>query len=69
MAGIGGGRGFAGGALLGRYGESGEPFLIGEDYKGRAFREGKLFLQIAPSPFGTASTGAYKVKIAANSTP
>jgi hypothetical protein len=53
-----------GGTLLARLGE-GEAFVIGENYQGRASRQGRLYLQIAPSPWGNPSVGSYKVKITA----
>lgn len=53
-----------GGALYGRIGEDGEPFFIGERYNGTPESEGKLYLTIAPSPWGCMSTGKYDVKIA-----
>ena len=54
------------GALLGKIGNGGQTFLIGENYKGPAKAEGKLFLQISPSPWarhGNAVGGSYKVNI------
>lgn len=54
------------GALLGRIGNGGQVFLIGDNYKGQAKAEGKLFLQISPSPWarhGNAVGGSYKVNI------
>jgi hypothetical protein len=54
------------GALLGKIGPSGQTFLIGENFKGSAKGEGKLYLQIAPSPWarhGNAVSGSYTVKI------
>jgi hypothetical protein len=65
VMGGGGGGAHAGGALLGRIGDGGDVFLIGEKYKGKAAREGKLQLHIVPSPWGNASVGSYKVKITA----
>jgi hypothetical protein len=52
-----------GGALFGRIGEDGEPFLIGSQHEGVLEREGKLYLHIAPSPWGCNSTGSYEVTI------
>jgi len=52
-----------GGGLFGRVGTAGEPFLIGERYTGTLAGEGKLFLTIAPSPWGCPSAGTYEVKI------
>jgi hypothetical protein len=51
------------GALLGRIGEHGQVFVVGDRYQGVATEAGKLYLQITPSPFGNASSGSYKVKI------
>jgi len=58
-----------GGTLLGRIGEDGEVFVIGERYKGTASREGKLYLHIVPSPWGNASAGAYNVQVTLGSAP
>jgi hypothetical protein len=56
------------GTLLGRIGDSGPVFVIGENYKGTPRREGKLYLQIGTSPWannGNARiSGSYKVNIA-----
>ena len=52
------------GSLLGRVGDAGKVFLVGERYDGVPGDEGKVFLHIVPSPWNNASTGAYKVKIA-----
>jgi hypothetical protein len=54
------------GALLGRVGQAGQVFLIGESYKGAAKGEGRLYLLISPSPWarhGNAVSGSYTVKI------
>ncbi|MCI0458688.1 MAG: hypothetical protein L0Z62_17155 [Gemmataceae bacterium] len=60
------GGGFAAGpgVLVGRIGEDGSPFVIGERYTGRPSRPGRLYLHIGPSPWNNASTGAYRVRIA-----
>jgi len=64
-----GGRGGPGnrytpGTLLGKVGESGTPFVIGERYSGAPAGEGKLFLNIVPGPWGGQPAGGnYKVKI------
>jgi hypothetical protein len=50
------------GALLGKIGDKGSTFVVGEKYEGVPSQEGKLFLQIAPSPWNQSS-GTYKVKI------
>jgi hypothetical protein len=68
----GGGPGFGGfgptskiapGVLLGRIGENGDVFIIGERFEGTPEREGKLYLHIYPSPYDTTSTGTYQVRI------
>jgi hypothetical protein len=51
------------GTLIGRIGESGEPFVIGENYEGTPGREGKLYLQVASSPWSNECSGSYSVKI------
>jgi hypothetical protein len=51
-----------GGWLIGKVGEDGEPFLIGDRYEGRPDTEGNLFLTIGPGPWGP-SIGTYDVKI------
>ncbi len=51
------------GALLGRIGESGKIFVIGEHYDANPLGEGKLYLHIVPSPWNNASSGNYKVRI------
>jgi hypothetical protein len=55
---------FVPGALVGKIGEQGTPFLIGEAYEG-APGEGRLFLHIVPSPWGNESSGTFEVKISA----
>lgn len=54
---------FLAGALIGRIGENGKAFLIGERYEGSVTEEGKLYLQIVPSPWNNASVGEYRVRI------
>ena len=51
-----------GGALLGKIGDSGESFLVGERYDGRPETEGKLYLQIGPrlNLTGLASLGTLR---------
>jgi hypothetical protein len=64
-----GGGGFANrlrvapGTLIGKVGDTGAPFVIGENWEGTPGREGKLFLQVAPSPWSNDLSGAYQVKI------
>ncbi len=71
MAFIGGGKRVGGvnqnqhcGMLLGKIGESGEIFTIGERYDGSPETEGNLFLHIGPSQWNVQSVGTYEVKIA-----
>lgn len=54
---------FLAGALVARVGESGRVFLVGERYEGSATEEGKLYLQIIPSPWNNASTGSFRVRV------
>jgi hypothetical protein len=54
---------FLAGALVGKIGENGKAFLIGERYEGMAHEEGKLYVQIVPSPWNNASSGQYRVHI------
>lgn len=51
------------GALIGKIGENGTPFVIGEAYEGIQAKEGKLYLQIGPSPWNQQCNGSYQVKI------
>jgi hypothetical protein len=54
-----------GGALMGKIGDSGPPFQIGERKKLTSDQGGKLYLHIVPSPWNNASTGGYRVRITA----
>ncbi len=54
---------FMAGALVGKIGENGKAFYIGDRFDGAANEEGKLYLQIVPSPWNNASTGTYRVRI------
>lgn len=54
---------FNAGSLVGKIGENGKTFLIGERYEGNATEEGKLYLLIVPSPWNNASLGTYRVRI------
>jgi hypothetical protein len=56
---------FSAGSLIGRVGESGAPFLIGDRYDGKAAASGKLYLHIIPSHWGGPSAGSYEVKVSA----
>jgi hypothetical protein len=55
------------GSLMGRIGETGQPFYIGANYHTAQAPAGKLYLQIVPAPFnnGQPPTGAFKVSIRA----
>jgi hypothetical protein len=55
------------GMLLGKIGESGEIFTVGERYEGSPEIEGNLFLHIGPSQWNVQSVGTYEVKIARKS--
>jgi hypothetical protein len=55
--------GYPAGALLGRLGEGGEVFVVGQRYEGRSARAGRLYLRIVPLANGTGPTGAYHVKV------
>jgi hypothetical protein len=64
--GFGPGRGnqYLPGALVGRIGEDGPMFFVGDRYDGQPNREGKLYLSIRPSPWNPQGTvGSYTVKI------
>jgi hypothetical protein len=52
------------GTLVGKIGENGSTFIIGERFEGPAGNEGPLYLQIVPSPWNNPSAGSYQVKIA-----
>ncbi|MBM4067641.1 MAG: hypothetical protein FJ271_01665 [Planctomycetes bacterium] len=54
---------FMAGTLLGRVGNDGKAFVIGEQFEGIPPREGRLYLHIVPSPWNNASAGTYRVKI------
>jgi hypothetical protein len=56
-----------GGALMGKIGDSGAPFHIGERKNLSAEQGGKLYLHIIPSPWNNASTGTYRVRVTAGS--
>jgi hypothetical protein len=51
------------GTLLGKVGETGKAFIIGEQFEGVPSGEGKLFVHIVPSPWNNASTGNYRVRV------
>jgi hypothetical protein len=51
------------GTLMGRIGANGDPFVIADRFEGILDRDGKLFLQIVPSPYEPNSSGSYQVKV------
>ena len=56
--------GFTPGLLVGRIGADGNPFMVGGSYKAsRPPASGRLYLKIAPSAYGTDSSGSYTVKV------
>ena len=54
---------FMAGALIGKIGENGKTFFIGEQYNSNVNEEGKLYLLIVPNPWNSGSTGKYKARI------
>lgn len=54
------------GALLGKVGESGEVFLIGDKYNGIPKGQGKLYLRMAPSPWPNQAQGTFTVTVTPN---
>lgn len=60
---VGKGTQFMAGSLIGRIGENGKPFVVGDRYEGSAGEEGKLFLHIVPSPWNAPSVGSFHVRI------
>lgn len=54
---------FMAGAVVGRIGEKGKSFLIGENYNEIVAEEGELFLQIVPSPWNNASLGNFQARV------
>jgi hypothetical protein len=57
---------FSAGSLVGKVGQNGTPFLIGDRYDGKAAASGKLYLHIIPSHWGNPSSGTYEVKVSAS---
>lgn len=57
---------FSSGALIGRVGVNGQPFLIGSKFRGVPSGSGQLFLRIVASPWGNESTGSYQVTVTGN---
>src|SRR5262249_55632020 len=56
--------GQAPGSLVGRIGQKGRPFVIGEKYEGRPGEAGKLYLRVGVSPWNNVPAGEYRIKIA-----
>lgn len=54
---------FPSGALIGKIGENGNPFLIGTECELNPGESGSLYLYIVPSPWNNNSVGSYQVKI------
>jgi hypothetical protein len=54
---------FMAGALIAKVGDTGKAFLVGERYEGTPADQGKILLQIVPSPWNNASSGSYRVRI------
>ena len=55
---------FSSGSVVGKIGADGEPFPIGASFKAaKAAANGRLYLAIAPSNWGNASSGSYKVQV------
>jgi hypothetical protein len=54
---------FMAGALIAKVGDTGKAFLVGERYEGTPADQGKVLLQIVPSPWNNASSGSYRVRI------
>lgn len=57
---------FMAGALVGKIGENGKSFYVGERFDGAAESEGRLMLLIVPSPWNNASSGSFKVDVRAD---
>lgn len=53
------------GALLGRVGETGKVFVVGQKFDGTTTGEGKLYLRIVASPWQNVPSGSYSVRVVA----
>jgi hypothetical protein len=51
------------GSLIGKIGETGKLFFVGERFDGSPGEEGRLFVHIVPSPWNNASSGSYRVRV------
>ena len=58
-----GSSGHQAGTLLGRIGEDGPVFAVGQQYQGSGGKGGRLYLYIVPLAGGNGSTGSYQVKV------
>jgi len=57
------GQAFLPSMLIGKIGKDGKEFAVGDSYDAEASAEGKLYLRIMPSQWGTESAGGFKVKV------
>lgn len=57
------------GILVGRIGNDGKEFVLGDKFNGAAPASGRLYLRIVESPWNVVPTGEYKVRIAGGSAP
>ncbi len=55
---------FPSGSLIGKIGENGTTFLVGDRYERTPTQEGKLYLAIVPGPWNNQVSGSFEVKIA-----
>ncbi len=62
------GQNFPAGSLVGRIGEKGAPFFVGQRFSGKGAAAGKLYLAIVPLPGSQGATGSYTVKVATDPT-
>src|SRR5262249_27330959 len=51
------------GALIGKVGQSGQPFLIGSKHDSTPRGKGRLYMKLEPSPWRVNQTGNFTVKI------
>jgi hypothetical protein len=57
------GNGHMAGTLLGRIGENGKVFVVGERHEAASAADGKLYLHVVPSPWNSPASGTYRVRI------
>lgn len=53
------------GALLGRIGDTGKVFVVGQKFEGTTTGEGKLYFRIVASPWQNVPSGSYTVRVVA----